>query len=81
MVISVDFNGSQREVTRTRNIEIKFNKGGRVDDVLSYVKDRYPDLCLSENSCLVILNNQVAAKDHVLKPNDRISIIPHIGGG
>ena len=25
--------------------------------------------------------DQVAAKDHVLKQNDRISIIPHIGGG
>ena len=81
MVISIDFNGSQREVTRTRNIEIPLKKGERVDDVLVYVKDRYPALFLSENSCLVVVNNQVSTKDRILEPNDRISIIPHIGGG
>ena len=81
MVISVDFNGSQRGVTRTRNIDVHLQKGERVDDVLAYVKDLYPDLFVSENSCLVIVNNQVTTKDRILEANDRISIIPHIGGG
>jgi len=81
MVISVDFNGSQREVTRTRNIEIKLKKGERVNDVLSYVKDRYPDLSISEDSFLVIVNDQVTTKDRILKANDRVCLVPHIGGG
>ncbi len=81
MVISVDFNGSQREVTRTRKIEIQLEKGNRVHDVLSHVKDLYPDLSLQEDSYLVTVNNQVTNREQILKANDRISLIPHIGGG
>ena len=81
MVISVDFNGSQREVTRTRRIDIQLKKGKRVNDVLSRVKDLYPDLSLKEDSYLVTVNNQVTDKEQILKANDRVSLIPHIGGG
>ena len=81
MVISVDFNGSQREVTRTRKIEVQLKKGKRVNDVLSHVKGLYPDLSLPEDTYLVIVNNQVTSKEQILKANDRISLIPHIGGG
>lgn len=81
MVISVDFNGSQREVTRTRKIDIQLKKGKRVNDVLSQVKEIYPDLSLKEDSYLVTVNNQVTDKEQILKANDRVSLIPHIGGG
>ena len=81
MVISVDFNGSQREVTRTRKIEIQLKKGKRVNDVLSQVKDLYPDLSLPKDTYLVTVNNEVTDKEQILKANDRVSLIPHIGGG
>lgn len=81
MVISVDFNGPQREVTRTRKIEIQLTKGKRVHDVLSHVKDLYPDLTLQEDNYLVTVNNKVTDREQVLKANDRVSLIPHIGGG
>jgi len=81
MVISVDFNGSQREVTRTRKIEIQLKKGKRVNDVLSQIKDLYPDLSMPEDTYLVTVNNEVTDKEQILKTNDRVSLIPHIGGG
>ncbi|MFC1580303.1 MoaD/ThiS family protein [Thermodesulfobacteriota bacterium] len=81
MVISVDFNGSQREVTRTRKIEIQLKEGKRVNDVLSRVMDLYPDLSLPEETYLVTVNNEVTDKEQILKANDRVSLIPHIGGG
>jgi molybdopterin converting factor small subunit len=81
MVVSVDFNGSQRAVTRTGKIEVQLEKGKRVHDVLSHVRDLYQDLFLQEDSCTVTVNNKVSDKEQVLESNDRVSLIPHIGGG
>lgn len=81
MVVSVSFNGLQRKMTRTDKIQVPLSDRTRVGDVLRYIKESYPDLPLNEDDVLVTVNNHVSSLDHDLQENDKISFIPHIGGG
>jgi len=81
MVVSIHFHGLQRKVTRAEEIQVPYRKSMRVTDVLKTVQERYPDLALSRESFLVTVNDRVARMDRILKANDRISFLPHIGGG
>ena len=81
MTVSVNFYGLQRQLTRTEEIKIPLNNQTRVGDVLHYVKACYPALPLSEDVILVMVNNQVTTLDQILKTDDKVSFIPHIGGG
>ena len=81
MVVSVTFHGPQRKVTQRDFMEISVPKGKRVTDVLHYVKTCYPDLLLDEKVTLVTVNDQVSSLDRTLSDDDKISFIPHIGGG
>jgi molybdopterin converting factor small subunit len=81
MTVSVNFYGLQRKLTCSEEMKIPLNKKTRVGDVLHHVKECYPDLPLSEDVVLVTVNNQVTSLDQILKTDDQISFIPHIGGG
>ena len=81
MVISVNFYGLQRKLTRTDQIQIPLFDKTRVSDLLGYVKRCYPDLPLDEDAFLVTVNNEVSSMDQILKGDDHISFIPHLGGG
>jgi molybdopterin converting factor small subunit len=81
MVVSVQFQGAQREVTRKREIEVPVSRDARVKDVIAYVKGCYPELTLTRKEVLITVNNTVSNKNHVLKSNDKITFVPHIGGG
>jgi len=81
MVVSVQFHGGQRALTRTHEIQVPLQEDGRVSDVFVYVKNRYPDLKLSQEAVLVSVNDKVSTMNHVLNSADRITFLPHIGGG
>ena len=53
----------------------------RVTDVLEYVRHRYPELPLDEETVLITVNQEQAYLDTMLKPNDTVSFLPSIGGG
>jgi len=53
----------------------------RVTDALEYVRQRYPELPLDEESVLITVNQEQASLDTMLKPNDTVSFLPSIGGG
>ena len=81
MVVSVNLFGLQRKLTRKDQIQISFQEEMRVTDVASYIRERYPELGLDEEGLVVTVNNQISTPDRILKANDKISFIPHIGGG
>lgn len=81
MVVSVSFNGLQRKVTRTDNIQVPVSEKTRVIDVLRYIQGCYPDIPLSGETSLIMVNNKAARLDQRLKANDKVSFMPHIGGG
>jgi molybdopterin converting factor small subunit len=81
MVISIDFCGIQRSITRTDKIDISLFDHARVTDVLKLLRDLYPDLPLDEKTVTATVNLEISSMDRVLKADDKVSFLPHIGGG
>lgn len=81
MIVVIEFLGMQRTATGTDRIEVPITGKSRVDDVLEYVRGKYPQLELEEGMVLVTVNQEIAPRDQVLKPDDIISFLPFISGG
>ena len=81
MVISIDFCGTQRSITRKRQIRMPYATPTRVIDVVSYLKEKFPDLSIEEELVLVTVNAEAASLDQELNAYDKIAFVPHIGGG
>ena len=81
MVVSINFCGPQRVVTKTYSIDMPITNTTRVTDALAFVRDQYPDLSLDEKMVLITVNHEIATLDRVLRANDSISFVPPISGG
>jgi molybdopterin converting factor small subunit len=81
MVVSIDFCGMQRMVTKTKSIPMPLAEGTRVADALEFVRYRYPDLRLDTAMIFIIVNEKAASLDRVLEANDTVSFLPAIAGG
>jgi molybdopterin converting factor small subunit len=81
MVVSVHFLGFQRKLAGARKINIPLLEESRVDDLLHYLEEQYPELSLSGDDFMVSVNDRLSEPDQLLKANDNIAIVPHIGGG
>lgn len=81
MVISVNFHGVQRMVTQTHEMQMSLSDGTRVDHVLEAVQERFPKLPLQREALLITVNDKVSTADQMLKERDKVSLLPHIGGG
>jgi len=71
----------QRAVTKTDSIDMPITEKTRVADALEYVRHRYPELPLDQETVLTTVNQEQASLDTMLKPNDIVSFLPSIGGG
>jgi len=81
MVVSVEFFGVQRALTKTAKIQIPLAENGRVRDVFGYLMGYYPNLTLREEAVVVTVNDITSNMNHILKPADTIVFLPHVGGG
>lgn len=81
MTVLVKFFGLQRSLAQTDQVKVPIIEDTRVEDVLYIISKEYPELSLDRDNILVTVNDNIALHDRVLKPQDRISFIPHIGGG
>ena len=81
MVVSISFNGPQRKVTSTDQIQVPVSEKTRVTDVMRYIRECYPDIPINKDAVLVMINNELSNLEQFVKENDQICFIPHIGGG
>jgi len=81
VVISINFYGLQRMVTQTDEMQISLSDGTRVDHVLEAVQERFPKLPLQREDLLITVNDKVSTAGQLLKERDKVSLLPHIGGG
>ena len=81
MKVSVQFHGVHRAITRVNEIRFALASNARVSDLFRHIQRTYPDLQLSQDDIMVSINDQVSTMNHSLNPEDKISFLPHIGGG
>jgi molybdopterin converting factor small subunit len=81
MVVSIKFLGMQRIVTNTDSIDMPITEKTKVNDVLEYVRQKYPALHLEEDTVVVAINLEIASLDRILRDNDTVSFLPNIAGG
>ena len=81
MIVSIEFLGMQRIVTKTSSIDMPITEKTRVNDALEYVRHQYPDLHLDEGMVIITVNQEIATPDRILKANDNVSFLPFISGG
>ena len=81
MVVSIDFVGTQRSLTRTRGIDMPIDGTTRVTDALAYVRAQFPSLPLHEGHLLVTVNSEMTTLERVLEADDTVAFLPPIAGG
>ncbi|MBW1683331.1 MAG: MoaD/ThiS family protein [Deltaproteobacteria bacterium] len=81
MVVSVQFFGVQRAMTRTAELEIPLEGQASVLDVMNFIKSSFPLLPLSESDVSITVNNKAGRLNQTLRANDKVAFLPHIGGG
>jgi len=81
MIVTIEFLGTQRILAGADSIETPITARSRVRDALEYVIDKYPQLKLDKDTALVVVNQQLALRDQILKDSDTISFVPFISGG
>lgn len=81
MVVSIELFGMHRDIAKVEKVVMPITEKTLVRDALEYVKDLFPALTLDKDSILTTVNHELAPLDKLLKANDTICIIPHIGGG
>ena len=81
MYVSVTFLGLQRAQAQTDRIQVPLSGETRVADLLSYIKECYPNLPFPDDGILVAVNNKLSSKERVLKNEDDVTFLPFLGGG
>jgi molybdopterin converting factor small subunit len=81
MVVSVHFLGHHRKLAKADKISVPLMKETRVDDLLLHLNEQYPELSLNDEDFFISVNDQMSGPDQILKADDKVAIVPHIGGG
>lgn len=81
MVVLIELFGILRDIAKKEKVNMPITEKTVVRDVLEYVRKLYPDLLLDENLILTTVNHELVPLDRLLKSNDTVCILPHIGGG
>ncbi len=81
MVVSIELFGILRNLAETDKLSMPITGKTSAGDALDYVRGKYPSLPLDIGSFLISVNHELVSPERLLRPNDVICFIPHIGGG
>lgn len=81
MKVHVQFFSRLRDLAGTSEMEIELSIGSRAADLLQLLYLRTPAMRDWDKSILVAAGVEFVARDYVLQPGDRISIMPPVQGG
>jgi molybdopterin converting factor small subunit len=81
MVAVIELSGTHRDKAKMGKVNMPITEKTVVRDALEYIRKLHPDLLLDEKLIHTMVNHEIAPLDRLLKSNDTVSILPHIGGG
>jgi molybdopterin converting factor small subunit len=81
MRLRVQFYAQLRDLAGTSEMDVELPESSTVRDLLGKVYDEKPALPAHDKSILVGAGVEFVERDHVLKPDEEISIMPPVQGG
>ncbi len=80
-MISIEFFGVQRTITKTDRIQVPLDGMKSAQDAFNFVRSKYPQLPIDDGAVLITVNHVAVSPDRLLRPNDTVCFVPGIGGG
>lgn len=81
MTASVEFMGTQRNLTGESSVEISIKDFPTVSDAFEHISGLFPSLYLNKYNTMITVNDEISPADRILKAGDKIVFLPVIGGG
>jgi molybdopterin converting factor small subunit len=81
MKVRVQFFSNLRDASGVSEIDVDLNEGATVADLLEQLYARTPALRAWDRSILVGAGVEFVSRDHVIRPNEEIAVMPPVQGG
>ena len=81
MKVRVQFFSRLKDIAGASELEMEMETGATVDVLLAQLYARMPRLRDWDGSILIGVGVEFVERDHVLRPNDQIAIMPPVQGG
>jgi molybdopterin converting factor small subunit len=81
MKIRLQFFAQLKDITGVSELELDLDQGSMVGDLLAALYQRVPTLRAWDKTILVGSGVEFVGRDHVLRPNEEIAIMPPVQGG
>jgi hypothetical protein len=79
--VTIELLGTQRAVAGIDCIDMPIGEGTTAKEVFYFLKTNFPEMDLDEQKLLLAISHEVVSPERVLKANETVFLVPHIGGG
>jgi molybdopterin synthase catalytic subunit len=81
MKVRVLYFGQLRELAKKREEQVEVPEGATVQQLFDRISDSFPPLRNFDDVIAIGVNQSFAAREHVLKDNDEVAMLPPVSGG
>jgi molybdopterin synthase sulfur carrier subunit len=81
MRINIQFFSQLKEVSGAGDMTLELVEGSTVADLLAQLYQRFPALEKWDANLLIGAGVEFVSRDHLLRPNEEIAIMPPVQGG
>ena len=81
MIVRAEFYSRLREMVGASFLEVELDEGATVRELVQQLYDKCPPLRDFEKSMLFGIGVEFVDRDHLLKDNDVVAIMPPVQGG
>ncbi len=81
MKIKVLYFSSIKDKLKKKEDVLDISENTTLEDVISLLKEKYPEIAESLDKSMFAVNEEYADKDKILKEGDTVAVIPPVSGG